>query len=100
MKKVYEIAEKIEGAAIIGDKDAICTSIERDSRKVKEGTLFVAIKGANFDGHDFLEDAQKKGAVAVLSENDFTPPKGMTLIKVPNLEESLKIIAPFFYDYP
>ena len=100
MKKIYEIAEKVEGAVIIGDKNALCSSLERDSRKATKGTLFVAIKGANFDGHDFLEDVLKKGATAVLSEKDFTPPEGLTLIRVPNLEESLKKIAPFFHDYP
>lgn len=100
MKKVYEIAEKIDGAVVIGDKNALCSSLERDSRKAKEGTLFVAIKGANFDGHDFLEEVLKKGAVAVLSEKDFIPPEGLTLIRVPDLEEALKIIAPFFFDYP
>ncbi len=100
MKKVYEIAEKVEGAVVVGDKNAVCSSLERDSRKATKGTLFVAIKGANFDGHDFLEDVLKKGAVAVLSEKDFTPPEGLTLIKVPNLEEALKKIAPFFHDYP
>lgn len=100
MKKIFEISGKIPGAVVIGDKNLICTGLERDSRKVTEGCLFVAIKGANFDGHDFLEDVQKKGAVAVLSEKDFTPPKDMTLIKVPNLENALKTIVPFFYDYP
>ncbi len=100
MKKVYEIAKKVEDALVIGDKNAVCTSIERDSRKATKGTLFVAIKGANFDGHDFLEDVLKKGAVAVLSEKDFVPPEGLTLIRVPNTEEALKKIAPFFHDYP
>lgn len=100
MKKIFEIAEKVEGAVVVGDKYVECTSLERDSRKAKAGTLFVAIKGANFDGHDFLKDVKQKGAVAVLSEKDFTPPDGMTLIRVPNLEDALKTIAPYFHDYP
>tara|TARA_A100001015_G_scaffold318220_1_gene437422 strand:- start:4417 stop:5760 length:1344 start_codon:yes stop_codon:yes gene_type:complete len=39
-----------------------------DSRKVQEGSLFVAIKGENFDGHDFIGQAVEKGAVAVVCE--------------------------------
>lgn len=43
--------------------DEICT----DTRKIKEGSLFIAIKGENFDGHDFIEQAFEKGAAAVIS---------------------------------
>lgn len=100
MKKVYEIADLIEDAVVVGDKNAVCSTLERDSRKAKNGTLFAAIKGANFDGHDFLEDVAKKGATAVISEKNFTPPENMTLIQVPNLQDSLKKIAPFFHDFP
>ena len=42
------------------------TGIQTDSRKVVPGDLFVAIKGENFDGHDFIEDAVERGAVAVM----------------------------------
>ncbi|MBR3624715.1 MAG: UDP-N-acetylmuramoyl-L-alanyl-D-glutamate--2,6-diaminopimelate ligase [Selenomonadaceae bacterium] len=100
MKKINEIASLIEGAVVVGDGEIWCESLERDSRKVEKGALFAAIVGANVDGHDFLEDVCQKGAVAVISERDFTPPDGMTLIRVPNLTEALKKIAPFFHDYP
>ena len=100
MKKASDMAKLIEGAVVVGDGEVLCKSLERDSRKVKGGTLFAAIVGANFDGHDFLDEVRKKGAVAVISEKDFTPPKGMTLIRVPNLTEALNVIAPFFHDYP
>ncbi len=42
------------------------TDIQTDSRKVKAGDLFVAIKGENFDGHDFVEEAFERGAVAAM----------------------------------
>lgn len=42
------------------------TGIQTDSRKVKPGDLFVAIKGENFDGHDFIEQAFERGAVAAM----------------------------------
>jgi UDP-N-acetylmuramoyl-tripeptide--D-alanyl-D-alanine ligase len=42
------------------------TRVEIDSRKVKNGDLFVALKGENFDGHDYVKDALDKGAVAAL----------------------------------
>lgn len=42
------------------------TGIQTDSRKVVEGDLFVALKGENFDGHDFIEEAFENGAVAAM----------------------------------
>lgn len=53
---------------ITGDIEKSISGITYDSRKVKSGDVFVAIKGDNFDGHDFIEDAVKKGAVAVVYE--------------------------------
>lgn len=45
------------------------SSVEIDSRKVKKGSLFVAIKGEKFDGHDFILDALKKGAATVIIDS-------------------------------
>ncbi|MHB9041722.1 MAG: UDP-N-acetylmuramoyl-tripeptide--D-alanyl-D-alanine ligase [Melioribacteraceae bacterium] len=45
------------------------STVEIDSRKVKKGSLFVAIKGEKFDGHDFVKDALKKGAAAVIIDS-------------------------------
>jgi len=43
--------------------------VEIDSRKAKKGSLFVAIKGDRYDGHDFISDALKKGASAVVIDS-------------------------------
>ena len=53
MFKVEEIA-RATGGTLIGDKSAMVTGVSTDSRLVKEGELFVAIKGDRFDGHDFV----------------------------------------------
>ncbi|MBQ4626707.1 MAG: UDP-N-acetylmuramoyl-tripeptide--D-alanyl-D-alanine ligase, partial [Clostridia bacterium] len=60
-----------EAAAAVGSKtelegsfSAVCT----DTRKIEDGCLFVAIKGENFDGHDFAAKAVENGAQAVLCE--------------------------------
>ena len=41
-----------------------------DSRSIKKGQLYIALKGDNFDGHDFVEEALKKGASAVVISKD------------------------------
>lgn len=58
--------------AVIYNPDAYqsATSVEIDSRKVKKGSLFVAIKGDRFDGHDFVHEAVKKGASSVVIEEN------------------------------
>ena len=44
--------------------------VNQDSRTIKKGEWFVAIKGGNFDGHEFIVEALKKGAVGVLEINE------------------------------
>ena len=48
--------------------DVVLTGIELDSRQIDAGDLFIACKGANFDGRDFVSDVIDKGAAAVLVE--------------------------------
>ncbi len=47
-------------------EDTVVSAIVRDNREISGGELFVAIQGENFDGHDFVADAEKRGAAAVL----------------------------------
>jgi UDP-N-acetylmuramoyl-tripeptide--D-alanyl-D-alanine ligase len=53
-KKLIDVLERIEAMDIKG--------VSIDSRKIREGELFVAIKGDRFDGHDFVPEVMKKGA--------------------------------------
>ncbi len=70
-------------------------SFSIDSRKIQEGEVFVALKGSRFDGHDFINDAFKKGAVGVISEKDIKPPKGKFVIRVNSSLEALRKIAEY-----
>ncbi len=62
-----EIAEITGGSVIPGNSDRI-TSVSTDSRDIEHGTLFVAIKGERFDGHDFISDVFAAGASCALCE--------------------------------
>ena len=66
--KLSEILSGIEVLNSYCDKEVL--DVTQDSRLVKEGSLFVCIKGASFDGHSVAEDMLKKGAVAVVVEKD------------------------------
>ncbi len=61
-----EIA-KVTGGVLVGDNVSV-TSISTDTRTIEESALFIAIKGENFDGNDFIGKAFEKGAAAALSD--------------------------------
>ena len=49
-------------------KQLCITSVERDSREIKNGSLFLAIKGERVDGHDYIEKCYENGAICALCE--------------------------------
>ena len=71
--------------------------ISYNSNDIKDGYLFFAIKGSRSDGHDFVEDAIKKGAVGVIVEKDISFPNS---IKVNSTLQALREISLVFFDYP
>ena len=71
--RISEIAESLS-AKLIGPGEAAATDVTHDSRQARAGTLFVAISGATVDGHRFIPDVLRRGAVGVISESD--PPAG------------------------
>ncbi len=71
-----------------------------DSRRVKPGHIFIAVKGGEHDGHLYISEALKKGAVAVVAEQ---PPPGApaaTWIQVPDSRVALARMAANFFDHP
>lgn len=65
-----------------------------DTRKVEKGNLFIPFKGQNVDGHQFVEDAIKKGASASLWQNDVpNPPTDIPLLFVEDTEKALQELA-------
>jgi len=75
--------------------------IAADSRKVTEGSLFVAVKGTATDGHDFIPVAIGKGAIAVVCEMlPDTTVGNVTYIVVPDSAEALGKLASAWYEFP
>ena len=71
-----------------------------DSRQVKPGYLFVAIKGHRQNGHDYLQNAVQKGAVALVVEELKKMTDEVVTVRVPNTREALFRMASQFYDRP
>jgi len=78
------------GAELVGE-DCRFSSVSSDSRSIAAGELFVALKGPNFDGHDYLEAARAHGAVAALVER--TPPAGLSALVVEDTRIGLGDLA-------
>ena len=79
--------------------DLAIEGIAIDSRAVKAGYLFVAMKGGSFDGHDFIAQAIENGAVAVVGEKNISGLK-VPYVQIENTRQVLTWIAASFYDFP
>jgi len=96
------------GESSIGNLTDDISGVAYDSRKVKEGHMFVAIKGERSDGYNFIGDAVSKGASAVVFENNNAGVKPETLntkseiayIRVKDSRKALACIANNFYGRP
>ncbi len=64
-----------------------------DSRQVSRGDVFVAVRGRQVDGHDFIPQAMEKGAAVIVSEKDVQTPAGVVAIKVSNSQFVLGELA-------
>lgn len=98
MEKIFEgiehkVLRKIE-------KNIKYKDLEYDSRKIKSGDIFVALKGATVDGHKFIDKAVENGAVAVIVSENIELKHSIDYIFVENLREYLGIIASNFYGHP
>lgn len=73
------------------------SELTADSREVKPGSCFVAIRGLRSDGHKYVRGAVEAGAVAVVVEDDVEVPQGVALIRVPDSRAALAKLAAAFY---
>jgi UDP-N-acetylmuramoyl-L-alanyl-D-glutamate--2,6-diaminopimelate ligase len=103
MKKLKDILYKAGLVEVVGSTDVDVTSICFDSRKVEIGSLFIAVKGTQSDGHEFISKAISTGAIAIVCEEFPSSLQGggqITYVKVSDSEAALGVIASNFYDNP
>ncbi len=101
MKKLKDILYKVALVEVAGSTDVAISAVQFDSRKVKDGTLFIAIQGLQTDGHNYIDQTIGNGAIAILCEK--MPERkldGVTYVRVRNTSEALAVIAGNFYDHP
>jgi UDP-N-acetylmuramoyl-tripeptide--D-alanyl-D-alanine ligase len=74
-------------------KDAPLSLLSSDTREIKPNSLFVALKGENADGHEFVEKAKAAGAIALIHRKEFTPPVGIISFPVVDTLEAYRMLA-------
>jgi UDP-N-acetylmuramoyl-L-alanyl-D-glutamate--2,6-diaminopimelate ligase len=92
----------LDGIAAVAtriDESAEISLITVDSRQVIPGALFIAVPGLIVDGHDFIEQAIRKGATAIVSEKPLAR-EAISFVQVSDSRAALALIAANFYDRP
>ena len=102
LKNILVGLEKLKGK---GNLDIEINGIESNSKKVKDGFLFIAIKGFSTDGHEYIQDAIENGARAIIIEDGYDVKKlknheDITIIMTQNTREALAVAASNFYGNP
>ena len=99
--KLNELLKNITPIKIIGNDDVEITGVNIDSRRIKTGHLFVAMKGTQVDGHLFIGKAIELGAISVLCEDlPEVLQKGITYVQVESTEDAVGKVATLFYGDP
>ena len=99
--KLNEVLKNITPIKIVGNDNVEITGVNIDSRRIKAGHLFVAIRGTQVDGHQFIDKAIELGADAVLCEE--LPEKlsdHVTYVQVESTEDAVGKVATLFYGNP
>lgn len=102
------LSKLLEGIEIILTKEDLnkedlnkeIQGIAFDSRKVKDNYLFICISGFKTDGHKYVEEAIKNGAIAILAEKEIDIPENVSLIITSNSRIALSKLASNYYASP
>lgn len=101
MSKLNDILQGIDILAQTGNMEREISGVHFDSRKVQEGSLFVAIRGLTVDGHQYIKNAEEKGAGTIVCEQmPEHKNNGTSYLVVPDTSKALGRLASNFYGNP
>ncbi len=98
-----QLAEACGGQLFYENEDILVGAVVTDSRKIEKDSVFVALKGDKFDGHNFVNQTYDQGALCCVVNNDFENPKNLPVIKVEDTHKALRDIARYYrnlFDVP
>jgi UDP-N-acetylmuramoyl-L-alanyl-D-glutamate--2,6-diaminopimelate ligase len=101
MNILSEILYKAGTVEITGNPSKTISEIHFDSRKIKPGDLFIAVRGTQADGHNYIQVAVDSGALVIVCEEMPAQLKdGITYVRVKDCSHALGIMAANYYDNP
>ena len=102
MMKLSELIHHFPGRVRLrsGSPDTAVSAIEYDSRKAHTGSLFVAVKGLESDGHAYIEKAVSAGASAVVVDRGWSGQSSVPVIEADNSREALSYLSAAFWGFP
>ena len=92
MMTLSQARDMLPGSILVGDGNTQVQRVHSDTRTLRAGDLFVALKGERFDGHDYLASALRAGAVAALAERGLTA-AGLPGVQVADTQQALLQLA-------
>ncbi len=96
MLTLEDILKATGGVPAPGLANDPVTGVSTDTRSLTPGSLYVPLKGAKFDGHDFLDEAVRRGATTALISREVDIPKGLGTIRVPDTLASYGDLARYW----
>lgn len=101
MKQLKDILYKVALESVVGSTEVGVSSLAFDSREVKQFTLFIAVKGTQVDGHQFIDQAIENGASVIVCEEIPTDLREeVTYVVVEEANTAMAIMAANFYENP
>lgn len=98
--KLVKVLEGIDYELIEGSLEVEISDICYDSRKVCLGSMFVALKGIDVDGHEFVKEAMEKGCSCVVISDDIEINSDITVLKVRDTRKDLARLSANFFEHP
>lgn len=98
--KLKELLKDVDYKLVQGDLELEIKDIAYDSRKVKEGVAFVALKGFRVDGHDYIDKAISNGAKCIIVEDNVSVSNDITVIQLSDTRTDLSKISRTLFNYP
>ncbi len=96
MWNLNDIIRETQGTLLQGKKDCKVSNISTDSRTMRPGSLFIALRGKSFDGHHFVPNAiAKKASAVIVDKNKISAPPNVSVIYVKDTLKALRDIATF-----
>ena len=96
---LQDVLYKVAIRSVTGSTSVEVSDIQIDSRKIRPGAVFVAVKGAAADGHQFIEKAVENGAMVIVYEDSGlrTPASRLTYVQVENSAAAAGYMAHNFF---